>query len=45
MTWLAVGVEFDTDSPLVADTRAFINAITIEPYAIASGGGLDIVLP
>lgn len=45
MTWLAVGVEFDEDSALVGDTRAEINAVTIEPYAIASGGGLDIALP
>lgn len=45
MTWLAVGVEFDEDSPLVADTRAYIQDVTIEPYALASGGGLDIALP
>lgn len=45
MTWIAVGVEFDLDSPLVGDTRAYINAVTVEPYAVAQGGGLDIVNP
>lgn len=45
MTWLAVGVEFDEDSPLVGDTRTHIQAVTIEPHALASGGGLDIALP
>jgi hypothetical protein len=45
MTWLAVGAEFDADSPLVADTRAYVQAVTVDPYALASGGGLDIALP
>lgn len=45
MTWLAVGVEFDTESELVGGTRAFIHAVTVEPYALASGDGLDIALP
>lgn len=45
MTWLAVGVEFDEDSPLVGDTRTHIHAVTIEPYALAQGGGLDIAIP
>lgn len=45
MTWLAVGVEFDADPLRVANTRAYIQAVTIEPYALASGGGLDIALP
>lgn len=44
-TWLALGVDFDDDSPLVGDTRTHIHAVTIEPFALASGGGLDIALP
>lgn len=45
MTWIAVGIEFDEDSLRVGDTRAHIHAVTVEPYAVASGGGLDIVNP
>lgn len=44
-TWLAVSIEFDEDSPLVADTRTYVGAVTVEPFAVASGGGLDIALP
>lgn len=44
-TWLALGIEFDQDSPLVGDTRVHVHAVTVEPFALASGGGLDIALP
>lgn len=44
-TWLAVSIEFDEESPLVGDTRAHVCAVTVEPFAVASGGGLDIALP
>lgn len=44
-TWLALGIEFDQDSPLVGDTRVHVHALTVDPFALASGGGLDIALP
>ena len=44
-TWLALGISFDQDSPLVGDTRVHVHAVTVEPFALASGGGLDIALP
>lgn len=44
-TWLALGIEIDPESLLAGDTRVFVHALTVEPFALASGGGLDIALP
>ncbi len=44
-TWLALGIEFDLDSPLSGDTRAYVHALTVEPFALSQGDGLDIALP
>lgn len=44
-TWLALGVEIDAESELAGDTRVHVHALTVEPFALTTGGGLDLVLP
>lgn len=47
LTWLAISIDFDEDSELVADTNAYVHAVTFDPYyeANENGGGFDIEAP
>lgn len=44
-TLLAIGISFDEDSPLVADTQTVVCAVTVEPYFEPGESGLDFVDP